>query len=78
MGDPEPRDRETIGAGGAVPEATVADLGTNGPPDTPGRATAAKIDPGPAIGGVTVAHDAAVTATGDGDATHAGSTGFRV
>src|SRR6516225_5156135 len=69
MGDTEPRDRETIGAGGAEPEATVADLGTNGPPDTPGRAPAGEIDPGPAIGGATVAHDTAVTATGAGDAT---------
>ena len=52
----------------------MADLGTNGPPDTPGRAPDGEIDPGPAIGGVTVAHDTAVTATGDGDATHAGPT----
>ena len=74
MGDPEPRDRETIGAGGSEPEATVAGLGTNGPPDTPGRAPAGEIDPGPAIGGVAVAHDTAVTATGAGAATHAGPT----
>src|SRR5262245_6986447 len=74
MGDPEPRDRQTIGAGGAEPEATVADLGTNGPPDTPVGTLAGEIDPGPAIGGVTLAHDTAVTATGDGDAMHAGPT----
>ena len=65
MGDPEPRDRETIGAGGSEPEATVADLGPDGPPDTPGRTLAGEIDPGQATGGVTLAHETSVTATGD-------------
>ena len=74
MGDPEPRDRETIGAGGAEPEATVADLGTNGPPDTPGRTLANEIDPGPARRSVTDAYYPPVTATGAGEATHAGPT----
>ena len=74
MSDPEPRDREAIGAGGSEPGATVADLGTDGPPETPGRALAGEIDPGPAIGGVTVAHETAVTATGAGDATPADRT----
>ena len=74
MGDPEPRDRETIGAGGSEPEATVADLGPNGPPDTPGRTLAGEVDPGQATGGVTLAHETSVTATGVGDATHAGPT----
>ena len=71
MGDPEPRDRETIGAGESEPEATVADLGPNGPPDTPGTTLAGEVDPGQATGGVTLAHETSVTATGVGDATHA-------
>ena len=55
MGDPQPRDRETIGAGGSEPEATVADLGPNGPPDTLGTTLAGEVDPGQATGGVTLA-----------------------
>ena len=74
MGDPEPRDRETIGAGGSEPEATVADLGPDGPPDTPGSTLAGEVDPGQATGGVTLARDRSVTATGVGDATHADRT----
>ena len=68
MGDPQPRDRETIGAGGSEPEATVADLGPNGPPDTPGTTLAGEVDPGQATGGVTLAHETSATATGVGDA----------
>ena len=69
MGDPQPRDRETIGAGGSEPEATVADLGPNGPPDTPGTTLAGEVDPGQATGGVTLAHETSATATGVGDPT---------
>ena len=35
MVNPGSQDGETIGAGGSEPEATVADLGPDGPPDTP-------------------------------------------
>ena len=69
MGDPQPRDRETIGAGESEPEATVADLGPNGPPETLGTTLAGEVDPGQATGGVTLAHETSVTATGAGDAT---------
>ena len=74
MSDPEPRDREAIGAGGAEPAATVADLGTDGPPDPPGRTPAGEVDPGQVAGGATVAHEASPTATGLGDATPADRT----
>src|SRR4051794_4245902 len=74
MGDPEPRDRETIGTGGSEPGTTAAGIGPDGPPDTPVGTLAGEIDPGPAIGGVTVTHEPFVTATGAGDATHAGPT----
>ena len=70
MSDPRTRDLQTIEAGGSEREATGVDLGTNGPPDTPGRAPAGEIDPGQAIGSVTGAHDTPVTATGVGVATY--------
>ncbi len=69
MGDPEPRDRETIGAGESEPEATVADIGPKGRPETLGTTLAGEVDPGQATVGVTLAHDTSVTATGAGDAT---------
>ena len=53
MSDPRTRDRRTIGAGEAVPEATVADLGPQGRPDTLGGTLSGEIDPGKATGGVT-------------------------
>ena len=74
MSDPEPRDREAIGAGGSEPAATVADLGTDGPPDPPGTTHAGEFDPGQVAGGATVAHEASPTATGLGDATPADRT----
>jgi WD40 repeat protein len=69
MGDPQPRDREAIGAGGSEPEATAADLGTNRPPDTPGRTLAGEIDPGQVTADEPLAHETSATATGVGDPT---------
>ncbi len=67
MGDPGPRDLETIGAGGAEPEATVADSGPNGPPGLLGSTLAGEVDPGQPTEGVSHAHE--TSATGVGDAT---------
>ena len=71
MSDPRTRDRQTIEAGGSEPEATGVALGPEGHPDTLGRTLAGEIDPGQALGGVTVAHDTPVTATAVGEATPA-------
>jgi predicted Ser/Thr protein kinase len=74
MGDPQPQDRETIGAGGPEPEATEADLEPKGHPDTLGSALAGEIEPGQVTGGVALAHHTSDTATGVGDAKHADPT----
>jgi serine/threonine protein kinase len=72
VGDPEPRDheRETTGARGPEPEATVAELGPNGPPGTIGITLAGEVDPGQATGGVTLGYETSVTAAGVDQATH--------
>ena len=46
MGEPQPRDRETIGVGEAETGARVADLGPKSHPDTLGSTLAGEIDPG--------------------------------
>src|SRR5262245_10171623 len=69
MGDPRPRDREAIGAGGSEPEATAADLGTNGPLDTLRTTLVREVDPGQATRSVTLAPETSATATGVGDPT---------
>jgi eukaryotic-like serine/threonine-protein kinase len=74
MGDPEPRVRETTGAGGSEAEATVAGLGSNGPPDALKATLAGESEPGQATVGESLAHDSSVTATGVGDATPAEQT----
>src|SRR5690348_14246426 len=74
MGEPQPRDRESIGAGGSKPEAMAADLGPNGPPGASEITLAGEVDPGQDTGGVELAYETSVTATGVGDATHADQT----
>jgi hypothetical protein len=69
MGDPEPRDRETIGAGESGPEATVADLGPGRPPDTLKTTFAGGSEAGEAPGSVAPTDDTSVTATGVGGST---------
>jgi eukaryotic-like serine/threonine-protein kinase len=69
MGDPQPRDREAIGAGGSEPEATVGDIGPNGPTDTPRTTLVSEVDPGQATRSVTLAPETSATATGVGDPT---------
>src|SRR4051794_23128340 len=69
MGDPRPRDRETIGARGSEPEATVAVLGPDGPPGMLGTTVAGQVDPDQTTGGVTIAPETSATATGTGDPT---------
>src|SRR4051812_42089345 len=74
MGDPEPRDRETIGTGGSEPGTTAAGIGPDGPPDTPVGTLAGEIDPGRAAAGATLGHVPSAPAAGAGDATPAGPT----
>src|SRR4051812_29360264 len=64
MGDPQPRDREAIGAGGPEPEATVGDIGPNGPTDTLRTTIVSEVDPGQATRSVTLAPGSSATATG--------------
>ena len=70
----EPRDRETIGAGGSEPEATVADLGPDGPPTRPGGLLPVKSNRARTQGEWPSRTTTSVTATGVGDATHADRT----
>lgn len=76
MGDPEPLDREAIGAGASETEATVAAVGPNGPAGTRGTTLAGAVDPGQATGGVTLAHETSGTATGVDDAAYADHAPF--
>ena len=75
MGDPEPRDRETIRAGPPEPEpeATAADCGPDAPSDTLGRTLpAGSIQARPPR--ASCVHDPSVIAAGGGDLTHTGPT----
>src|SRR5262245_25123108 len=64
MSDPRTRNQATIGAGGAEPEATGADLGPKGHHETPERTPSGGIDPGQAIRCLAHAHYTAITAPG--------------
>ena len=70
MGDPEPQDRETIGAGKPEPEATVADIGPKDHPDLLGSTRTSDVGPGEATVGATNAHGTSATASGVGGATY--------
>src|SRR5262245_14582602 len=74
MGDPEPRDRETIGAGESGPEATVADLGPKGHTDPFGSNPTGGVDAGTAPAGLPLVEHSSVTGAGAGGATHADRT----
>jgi WD40 repeat protein len=74
MNDPRTRDQRTIGAGEAVPEATVAGLGPDGRLGTLGGNLCGEVDPGQATGGVTSALDTPSAAPGLQDATSAEQT----
>jgi hypothetical protein len=65
MGYPQPRDRMTIGGGGAEPEATTEDVGTKGTPDALGSTHTGAVDPGQSPTPGSLAHETSATGVGD-------------
>jgi WD40 repeat protein/serine/threonine protein kinase len=57
MGDPGPRDRQTIEASGFEPGAVAADVGQDGPSGSPGITLAGEVDSGRTIEGEPLAHE---------------------